>query len=73
MSCAEARTWPGPASSALIKLLGESSIGSGVRRVEALVGIDAFRFLAREHVLVSQLSEQLKARGRTCRTGSPGS
>jgi alanyl-tRNA synthetase len=30
--------------------------------VEALVGIDAFRFLAREHVLVSQLSEQFKAR-----------
>jgi alanyl-tRNA synthetase len=30
--------------------------------VEALVGIDAFRFLARESVLVSQLSEQLKAR-----------
>ncbi len=46
----------------LVKILGESSIGSGVRRVEALVGIDAFRFLARESVLVSQLSEQLKAR-----------
>jgi alanyl-tRNA synthetase len=46
----------------LVKLLGEASIGSGVRRVEALVGIDAFRFLARESVLVNQLSEQLKAR-----------
>jgi alanyl-tRNA synthetase len=45
----------------LVKLLGEASIGAGVRRVEALVGIDAFRFLAREHVLVSQLAEQLKA------------
>jgi alanyl-tRNA synthetase len=45
----------------LVKILGEASIGSGVRRVEALVGIDAFRFLARESVLVSQLSEQLKA------------
>jgi alanyl-tRNA synthetase len=44
----------------LVKLLGEASIGSGVRRVEALVGLDAFRFLARESVLVSQLSEQLK-------------
>ncbi len=46
----------------VIKLLSEASIGSGVRRVEALVGMDAFRFLAREHVLVSQLSEQFKAR-----------
>ncbi len=45
----------------LVKILGESSIGSGVRRVEALVGIDAFRFLARESLLVTQLSEQLKA------------
>jgi alanyl-tRNA synthetase len=45
----------------LVKILGESSIGSGVRRVEALVGMDAFRFLARENVLVSQLTEQLKA------------
>ncbi|GAB2757430.1 alanine--tRNA ligase [Nocardioides pakistanensis] len=46
----------------VIKLLGESSIGSGVRRVEALVGGDAYRFLAREHVLVAQLSELLKVR-----------
>jgi alanyl-tRNA synthetase len=45
----------------LVKILGEASIGSGVRRVEALVGIDAFKFLARESVLVSQLAEQLKA------------
>ncbi|HEY2507419.1 MAG TPA: alanine--tRNA ligase [Streptosporangiaceae bacterium] len=46
----------------LVKILGEASIGSGVRRVEALVGIDAFKYLARESILVSQLSEQLKAR-----------
>jgi alanyl-tRNA synthetase len=45
----------------LVKVLGESSIGSGVRRIEALVGLDAFRYLARESVLVNQLSEQLKA------------
>jgi alanyl-tRNA synthetase len=45
----------------MIKLLGEASIGSGVRRVEGLVGLDAFRYLAREHVLVHQLSEEFKA------------
>ncbi|MDP9445346.1 MAG: alanine--tRNA ligase, partial [Actinomycetota bacterium] len=46
----------------VVKLLGESSIGAGVRRVEALVGADAYRFLAREHVLLAQLSEALKVR-----------
>ncbi|GAC1323302.1 MAG: alanine--tRNA ligase [Mycobacteriales bacterium] len=44
----------------VVKILGESSIGAGVRRVEALVGLDAFRFLAREHVLLSQLAESFK-------------
>jgi alanyl-tRNA synthetase len=46
----------------VVKLLSEASVGSGVRRVEALVGLDAFRFLAKEHTLVSQLAEQFKAR-----------
>jgi alanyl-tRNA synthetase len=53
---------PNSADIGLIKLLSEASIGAGVRRVEALVGLDAFRFLAREHVLVAQLAEQFKAR-----------
>ncbi|MFF2655348.1 alanine--tRNA ligase [Streptomyces sp. NPDC058045] len=46
----------------LVKLLGESSIGSGVRRIEALVGVDAYRFLAREHTVVAQLQELVKGR-----------
>jgi len=46
----------------MIRLLGEGSIGSGVRRVEALVGADAYDFAAREHLLVSQLTEALKVR-----------
>jgi alanyl-tRNA synthetase len=45
----------------IIKLLGESSIGSGVRRVEALVGVDAYRFFAREHLIINSVSEALKA------------
>src|SRR3954462_8921404 len=46
----------------VVKILGESSVGAGVRRIEALVGTDAYRFLAREDLLVSRLSEALKAR-----------
>ncbi|MGH4030554.1 alanine--tRNA ligase [Actinomycetota bacterium Odt1-20B] len=46
----------------LVKLLGESSIGSGVRRIEALVGVDAYHFLAKEHTVVAQLQELVKGR-----------
>ena len=46
----------------MIKVLSEASIGSGVRRVDALVGLDAFRHLSAEHLLVSNLAEQLKSR-----------
>ncbi|MGG7449546.1 alanine--tRNA ligase [Plantibacter auratus] len=44
----------------LINLVSESSVGSTNRRVESLVGLEAFRDLAAERALVSQLSGSLK-------------
>lgn len=40
----------------MITILGESSIGSGVRRIEALVGKGAYAQGARERAVLSQLS-----------------
>ncbi len=44
----------------LVSITGESSVGSANRRIEALVGRDAFRELTAERALVSQLSATLK-------------
>ncbi len=44
----------------LINLVGESSVGSTNRRIESLVGLDAFRDLATERTIVSQLTSTLK-------------
>jgi alanyl-tRNA synthetase len=44
----------------LVTITGESSVGAGVRRVEAFVGIEAFRYLAKERSLVMGLSDALK-------------
>uniref|UniRef100_UPI0020293F60 alanine--tRNA ligase n=1 Tax=Actinotalea sp. C106 TaxID=2908644 RepID=UPI0020293F60 len=46
----------------IVALTGEASVGSGARRVEALVGLEAFHQLARERALVSTLTETLKVR-----------
>jgi alanyl-tRNA synthetase len=44
----------------LLSLMAESSVGSGLRRVEAFVSADAFAALAKERALVVGLSETLK-------------
>ncbi|MFV0426877.1 MAG: alanine--tRNA ligase [Beutenbergiaceae bacterium] len=46
----------------LVTVLGEASIGSGVRRIDALVGESAYTHAATEHALVSQLSQLVGAR-----------
>lgn len=43
-----------------VVLTSESSVGSGNRRVEALVGIEGFGYLAKERDLVAQLTSTLK-------------
>ncbi len=44
-----------------VTLLSESSVAAGTRRVEGLVGLDAFRYLARERLLLSQVASAIKA------------
>ncbi|WP_327145638.1 alanine--tRNA ligase [Nocardia sp. NBC_01327] len=43
-----------------ITLLGESSVGSGVRRVEAFVGLDSYKYLAKERALLAGVASALK-------------
>ncbi|MBJ7338549.1 alanine--tRNA ligase [Mycolicibacterium sp.] len=43
-----------------VTILGESSVGSGVRRVEAYVGLDSFKYLAKERALLAGLASSLK-------------
>lgn len=45
-----------------VSIMSEASVGTGVRRVDALVGEGAYQYNAREHALVSQLSDKLNAR-----------
>jgi alanyl-tRNA synthetase len=51
----------GSAQIGTLALTGESSVGAGSRRVEAVVGLEGFRYLARERDLVRQLADLLKA------------
>ncbi|SDK19298.1 alanyl-tRNA synthetase [Cryobacterium psychrotolerans] len=44
----------------MINLVSEASVGSTNRRVESLVGLEAFRDLAAERAIVSQLTANLK-------------
>lgn len=43
-----------------VTILGESSVGSGIRRVEAYVGLESFRHLAKERALMAGLASSLK-------------
>ncbi|MDN5896092.1 MAG: DHHA1 domain-containing protein, partial [Nocardioides sp.] len=43
-----------------IVLTGESSVGSGNRRIEAYTGVEGFAYLARERDVVNQLTGMLK-------------
>jgi len=43
-----------------IVVTGESSVGSGNRRIEAFTGLEGFRYLARERDVVGQLTDLLK-------------
>ncbi len=44
----------------LVSIIGEASVGSGSRRLEAYVGFEAFQALAAERALVATLTESLK-------------
>lgn len=46
----------------MVTILSESSIGSGVRRIDALCGEAAYEYGAREHTLVAQLADRVNAR-----------
>ena len=45
----------------IINVISESSVGSSNRRIESLVGANAFRSMAAERAIVSELSANLKA------------
>jgi alanyl-tRNA synthetase len=44
----------------MVSILGEASVGSGSRRIEALVGFEAFKALSAEALIVQKIQESLK-------------
>jgi alanyl-tRNA synthetase len=44
----------------MVSILGEASVGSGSRRLEALVGFEAFKALSTEALIVQELHDSLK-------------
>lgn len=45
----------------LVSITNESSVGSGSRRLEALVGMEALHAFTRERILLHKIAEQLKS------------
>jgi alanyl-tRNA synthetase len=45
-----------------VVILGESSVGANLRRIEALTGLDALRYFDRERQLLTEVSSLLRAR-----------
>ncbi|MCQ9369676.1 alanine--tRNA ligase [Corynebacterium sp. 35RC1] len=45
-----------------VSILGESSIGSGARRIEAYSGLDSFHYLSKERALAEGIAISLKAK-----------
>ena len=45
-----------------VAVLGETSVGSGARRIEAYSGMDAFKYYSKEAALASGLASNLKAK-----------